>query len=63
MITKKELANAYCIHRHTLTKRITNLGINKKARLSPKDLIIIFEELGTPDHFVIQHKKMFSVDI
>lgn len=46
--TRKELADAYGISRNTLTKRLDELGIKERDRLSPKDLITIFEELGTP---------------
>jgi hypothetical protein len=48
MITKKELAGAYCVHRNTLARKLNEIGINKAGRLSPKELEKIFEEFGEP---------------
>jgi DNA invertase Pin-like site-specific DNA recombinase len=48
MITRKELANMYGISTDTLTKRLKELGIDKRSRITPKELDRIYEELGKP---------------
>lgn len=58
MLTKKELASAYCIHRNTLTKRLNEIGVKKSGRLSPRELALIFEELGRPELI----KKPINID-
>jgi hypothetical protein len=48
MVTRKEIAAWYNISPVTLNKRLVEIGICKGQRISPKELNIIFEELGKP---------------
>ncbi|MBI9052321.1 MAG: hypothetical protein JEY96_00795 [Bacteroidales bacterium] len=48
MVTRKEIAAWYKINPATLNKRLDAIGICRGQRISPKELKIIFEELGKP---------------
>lgn len=49
MITKKEVASSYGICTKTLTKRLKEIGINTRNRLTLRQLELIYEELGNPN--------------
>jgi predicted transcriptional regulator len=57
MITKKEIAQNYGVCDRTISKRIKELGINSKGRITPKQLSIIKEELGDWNDNDLQNKK------
>ena len=47
--TKKELATLYSCHPNTMTKKLREIGIvETKKRLTPKQVRVVFEELGEP---------------
>jgi len=50
MMTKKELAVLYQIHPNTLSKQLKEIGIDKRSRLTPKDIAKVYTELGEPEH-------------
>ena len=49
MITKKELACLYQIHPNTLSKRLNEIGIKTRSRLTPRQLAFVYIELGEPE--------------
>lgn len=48
MSTRNELATAYNLHINTLAKRLKEIGIPSRKRLTPKEIKLVFEELGEP---------------
>jgi len=49
MITKKELADMYNVSRNTISKRLAELGIKTRKRLTPLQVEHVYEELGHPE--------------
>jgi len=49
MISKNELANMYGISRETLRKRLNEIGITTRHRITPKEVEKIFDEFGHPE--------------
>lgn len=49
MITKKELACLYQIHPNTLSKRLKEIGIETRSRLTPREVACVYAELGEPE--------------
>jgi len=48
--TRKELADLYSIHHTTLARRLKDIGIPiDRKRLTPKQIRLIYEELGEPE--------------
>ena len=49
LLTKKELAAMYGVTRKTMAKKLNSLGINQREMLTPKQVLMVFEEMGNPN--------------